>query len=75
MKERLEYIDTARGILIILVVIGHIWQAGFVHNFIYSFHMPAFFFISGMLMSHTRAYDKKYIQFVSSRIYSFGVSQ
>ena len=34
-------------ILIILVVIGHIWQDGYVHNFIYNFHMPAFFVISG----------------------------
>lgn len=42
MKKRLEYIDISKGILIILMVIGHIWQGGFVFNLIYAFHMPAF---------------------------------
>ena len=41
--KRLDYLDRAKGILIILVVIGHIWQSGPVFNVIYSFHMPAFF--------------------------------
>ena len=49
-KNRLDYIDRAKGILIILVVIGHIWQSGPVFNTIYVFHMPAFFVISGLLL-------------------------
>lgn len=32
MSKRLDYIDKAKGILIILVVIGHIWQSGPVFN-------------------------------------------
>lgn len=73
MTERLDYIDKAKGLLIILVVIGHIWQAGVVHNFIYSFHMPAFFVISGILMRHARSYEKPYSRFLIGRLYSFGV--
>lgn len=57
---RLTYIDIARGIAILLVVIGHLNQ--FYRNnldisnpkmlsFIYTFHMPLFFIISGMLFS------------------------
>lgn len=73
MNERLDHIDKAKGILIILAVIGHIWQAGYVHNLIYSFHMPAFFVISGMLMQHTKAYERKYTKFLLGRIYAFGI--
>lgn len=73
MRERLDYIDKAKGILIIITVIGHIWQAGYVHNVIYSFHMPAFFVISGMLMCYTKSYEKTYLQFVGRRIYAFGI--
>ena len=49
MNRRITYLDTAKGILILLMLIGHIWNDGFVHAFIYVFHMPAFFLISGMV--------------------------
>lgn len=71
--RRLDDIDRAKGVLIILAVIGHIWQAGPVHNFIYAFHMPAFFVISGMLMFHTQSYEQKYFRFLLRRIYAFGI--
>ena len=73
MKERLDYIDRAKGILIILAVIGHIWQSGYIHNVIYAFHMPAFFVISGILLSYTKSYNKSRIKFILSRVYSFGI--
>jgi fucose 4-O-acetylase-like acetyltransferase len=51
-----EGIYIAKGIAIILVVIGHYhpywtiyWRS--LHNFIYTFHMPLFMFISGMLFA------------------------
>jgi fucose 4-O-acetylase-like acetyltransferase len=50
-KERLAYIDIARGIGILLVVLAHNNLAGyapFLHHLIYSFHMPLFFFLSGL---------------------------
>lgn len=48
MNKRITYLDTAKGILILLMLIGHIWNEGYAHDFIYVFHMPAFFIISGM---------------------------
>ena len=49
---RIDEIDVMRGIGILLVVIGHVFPAGKrVHTFIYSFHMPLFFIISGMALS------------------------
>ena len=46
---RLEWIDVARGIGIIAVVAGHVWTGGAFRNALYSFHMPLFFLLSGLL--------------------------
>lgn len=46
--NRIQYIDISKGIGIILVVIGHcLNMQSTIGNWIYSFHMPFFFFISG----------------------------
>lgn len=51
MSKRLEYIDIAKGIGILLVVMAHndfALVSPFFYKFIYAFHMPLFFFVSGM---------------------------
>ena len=58
----------AKGILIILTVIGHIWQSGPVFNIIYAFHMPAFFLISGFLLQYTCSYKKAFSTFLNTII-------
>lgn len=48
--ERNTEIDMFRGLGILLVVLGHTTGLpGEVHRYVYSFHMPAFFFLSGYL--------------------------
>lgn len=47
MGKRIEWIDVSKGIGIILVLIGHISLNGGLNKFIYSFHMPLFFILSG----------------------------
>lgn len=55
-KKRISYIDMAKGIGIILVVFGHLGFASeSLLTWIMSFHMPLFFILSGMLLSHTNA--------------------
>ena len=55
-KRRLNYLDYAKGIGILLVVLAHIYcfnpklQESMIVVWIYSFHMPLFFIISGMLI-------------------------
>lgn len=48
-------IDASKGVLILLVIIGHVLignlQDHFIRFFIYSFHMPLFLFISGYLIN------------------------
>ncbi len=53
MKQRYHYdeIDIAKGIGIFLVVIGHsINSDSVLHTFIYMFHMPLFFIMSGLFI-------------------------
>lgn len=47
-------IDIAKGLLIFLVVLGHAPEGSdAVHKYIYWFHMPAFFIISGLFLRET----------------------
>lgn len=50
-RKRNSYIDIAKGLGMLLVIWGHIKQGGLSVDFTYSFHMPFFFFLSGMLFS------------------------
>ena len=48
--ERNAEIDMFRGLGILLVTLGHTTGLpGGVHRYVYSFHMPAFFFLPGYL--------------------------
>ena len=46
-RNRIDSFDIARGLGIILVIIGHTYTPGFTKQIIYLFHMPLFLFISG----------------------------
>lgn len=50
MQKRIEYLDSIKALGIILVVIGH--YTSFLNSFIFLFHMPLFFFISGFLFKY-----------------------
>jgi acyltransferase len=50
--NRLEFLDVAKGLGIMLVLFGHILPSStIVFKIIYSFHMPLFFIISGYLFN------------------------
>lgn len=66
--KRLLYLDSLKGLLIILVIIGHAvqftipeYEKNFIFRFIYSFHMPLFFFISGFLANRGK-YDSDVVK-------------
>lgn len=49
---RLRYIDYTKGFAIILMLFGHTMiEINFVHLWIYSFHMPLFFIVDGILIA------------------------
>lgn len=63
MKQRITIYDNAKGIGIILLIFGHLFTYGNVpFSLIFAFHMPLFFFISGLLFTspHT-SYTKKWV--------------
>lgn len=48
-SKRIDWIDTAKGLGIILVVLGHTWDIPhWLYCAIYGFHMPLFFLLSGL---------------------------
>ncbi|MFD1326924.1 acyltransferase family protein [Mycoplana ramosa] len=64
--SRVTWVDTARGAGIVLVAFGHVWRgldgAGLISNVplfrsvdaaIYLFHMPLFFFVSGLFFEQS----------------------
>lgn len=53
-KNRIEYLDIAKAIAIFLVVVGHAaltFDKPYWRIAIYSFHMPLFFVVSGVVTS------------------------
>lgn len=54
MKRHLTWVDNAKGIGILLVVLGHTFGIPQqLHHVIYSFHMPLFFILSGYTFRST----------------------
>ena len=51
MKQRIVWVDIFRGLAIIAVVIGHSGTLTQIQRFVYSFHIAAFFFISGYILN------------------------
>ena len=51
MAKRLDWVDIAKGIGIFLMVMGHSGIPRFMHDWIYSFHMPFFFILSGFFFT------------------------
>ena len=52
-SNRIAYIDAAKGIGILLMILGHTGMYGLpvvMHKMIYSFHMPLFAIISGFFL-------------------------
>ena len=61
-NKRIAYLDMARGIGMILVVMGHIEYVNMsLLQFIYAFHMPLFFLISGILIWEKQEEKNNYI--------------
>lgn len=60
--NRIEWIDTAKGIGILLVVIGHVKLIPFFHDCIFLFHMPLFFFMSGILFKKNESWQNCFIK-------------
>jgi fucose 4-O-acetylase-like acetyltransferase len=75
--HRIAWVDYAKGLGIILVVFGHVWRGlvlshiiGLptfkpIDRFVYSFHMPLFFVLSGLFLP--RSTDKTASRFIADK--------
>lgn len=80
MKERIGYFDSAKAILITMVVVGHILNYEnpdysilpytLAQSFITSFHMSAFFVISGILVDTEKWRERPCVDYIVRRIKS-----
>lgn len=78
-EERINWVDIAKGIGIVLVLLGHAPRDSmrmqyplidFLYYFIYSFHMPLFFFLAGMIFGHTQIKkpSKSFLAFLKKKV-------
>lgn len=58
-KHRIGYIDLAKGIAILSMVLCHVCNLPYVYAWIYSLHMPIFFIISGILLTNKKVFNKE----------------
>ena len=70
-KPRTEYIDIARGIVIILMLIGHSGAPDILTQLIYGFHMPFFFILSGFLYNREKWDEKGLRKLVVSKFRAY----
>lgn len=67
-KARLDYLDSAKGFAIILVVLGHIYgNDNPIKYWLHSFHVPIFFIISGILLKHINTESKNMKNIINSK--------
>lgn len=63
MKKRIEWIDILRAISMFIVILGHTAIKDEYQKIIYSFHMPLFFFISGLVFNpHKNLTNKQFVK-------------
>ncbi len=63
-KQREKWLDSLKGLGIIFVVLGHCFPPQqLLTNYLYSFHIPLFFFISGYLISNQSISQKFSVYF------------
>ncbi len=59
--KRIVYLDVAKGIGMLLVVLGHVEYVSMeIRQFISAFHMPLFFLISGILIQEKHEEEKSF---------------
>ena len=80
IKKRIIWIDWAKSLCMFLVVLGHCHiqpSQNFITQIIYSFHIPLFFFISGLLCSKSFSKSSvlKDIKYIIIPYFVFGILQ
>lgn len=75
MKERIAYVDAAKGLSILMIALGHITKLGNpVDNWMSSFKVSIFYIISGFLMCYTGSIKKRsFKEFITKLFKNLGI--
>lgn len=65
-KGRIDWVDALRGFAIILVFLGHVGTPAPLKIWLYSFHLPLFFFLSGYVFNVRD--EEKFLGFLKRKI-------
>ena len=65
MKERIHWIDIAKGICMISVIAGHLGVSEF--GFVYAYHLTTFFILSGYTLRR-KTVDRDYLKKIFTRL-------
>ena len=57
-KKRIPWVDMAKGYGILAIFTGHLVEGTIIGDFVYSFHLPLFFFLSGYLFKADMSFGK-----------------
>lgn len=57
---RISWVDTAKGIGLICVILGHL-HIRYIDTWVYTFHIPLFFFLSGVVFSGSKYSFKDFL--------------
>lgn len=58
LVHRIQWVDIAKGMAMLFVIIGHTAPFGSMErNFIFSFHMPLFFLLSGYTLKFADSWE------------------
>ena len=81
-KEYISWIDTAKGLGVFFVVLGHLWYGSSnneINQLIYSFHVPFFWILSGYIANYNHKQKlkecyKKFIRLIIPAIFFIVIS-
>lgn len=90
MRKRITYLDSAKAILILLVIFGHIYKITdisfldvqskykeyfLIRDWVYSFHMPAFFILSGITLKTDKPFSLYVVQKIKRLLIPYFIAE
>lgn len=69
-SKRIEYLDFAKGLCMIAIILGHLGEPG-INRIVYTFHLPVFFIISGYFFDPNKSFGETVSKKLRSLIWPY----
>ena len=67
-KGRIAYVDFMKALGMLTIIWGHIMLSGITNSMVYAFHIPLFFFLSGLMFRSSKY--PSFVGFIKNRVHS-----